>query len=173
MNTAINTSEQQAQIINQIQLLVKEIQKCAPHPDKPDQNGPLFLKSDPNHQLPAEYDGMLGSMVLESMLGLDFAAAAGEVAGSWLGSADMMIEAGSTYMEDRSSNRPFQVGHGRAIANDFNAIGSKGPEYQIMMNAYLADLPDRVRLETWLSHETRRLYSLWKNAPAPAPRMAA
>lgn len=172
MNITNNVAEQQAQIITQIQQLVKEISKCAPHPDRPDHKGPVFLKSDPNYKLPAEYDGSLGSLMMENMLGLEFATAASETASSWLKYSNESMEMASAYVQDRPNSTPFALGQTNRIANDFNMIGSRSQEYQNMMNAYLADLPDRVRLETWLSHETRRLYALWKNAP-PAPRMVA
>lgn len=166
-----NNNEQQNVIIAQILQLVKELQKCAPHPDKPEQNGPLFLAKDVNHQLPAEYDGMMGSMFMDGMLGDVFSNAANDSVSS-LSSFDRVADCASEYMQDRSSNN-FQLGQRRTIANDFNFIGSRGPEYQVMMDAYLADLPMRMSLEKWISHETRRLYALRKNAPMPMPSFAA
>ena len=162
----INNAEQEHTVIAQIQNLMKELQKCAPHPDKPDHNGPMFLQHDDSHNLPAEYDGMLGSLIMESMLGTAFGEAASELAGSWASHMDKMAECTSTYMQDRAP-KSIKIGSKRVIANDFNAIGARGPEYLAQMEAYMADLPARMHLEKWLSHETRRLYALRKNAPMP------
>lgn len=172
MSVSIQNNEQQQAIIAQIQQLVKELQKCAPHPDKPEQNGPLFLQQDANHQLPAEYDGMLGSALMDTMLGGVFSAAANDSVSSLMNSFDRTADCASEYMQDRQTNS-YGLGQRRVIANNFNSIGSRGPEYQAMMEAYQADLPTRMSLEKWISHETRRLYALRKNAPMPMPSLAA
>lgn len=165
-----NNAEQQVQITVQIQQLVKELSKCAPHPDKPDHKGPMFIHADDSHKLPAEYDGMLGSMMLDAGLSDFFSAASG----GWADNLDQKMDMASTYFQDRAPKQTFQLGQRRAIANDFNAIGSKGPAHQAMMDAFLADLPTRVHLEKWIAHETRRLYGLRKQAMmmAPMPRAA-
>ena len=162
MNT-INNQDQERAVIAQIQNLMKELQKCAPHPDKPDNSGPLFLQHDDSHALPAEYDGMLGSMMMETMLGTAFGSAAGNL--------DKVADAASTYMQDRAP-KSIKIGGRRVIANDFNSIGARGPEYLAQMESFMADLPARLHLEKWLAHETRRLYALRKNAPMPMPMAA-
>lgn len=172
MSVSIQNDVQQQAIIAQIQQLVKELQKCAPHPDRPDQNGPLFLKADANHQLPAEYDGMLGSALMDTVLGGAFSAAANDTGSNLMNSFERTADCASQYMQDRQTSG-YGLGQRNAIAGNFNAIGSRGPEYQAMMDAYQADLPTRISLEKWISHETRRLYALRKNAPMPMPRMAA
>jgi len=159
----INNPQQEQTVIAQIQNLMKELQKCAPHPDKPENSGPLFLQQDANHALPAEYDGMLGSLMMESMLGTAF--------GSPTGHVDKMAEAASTYMQDRAP-KSIKIGARRVIANDFNVAGTRGPEYLAQMEAFMADLPARMHLEKWLAHETRRLYALRKNTPMPMPMTA-
>jgi hypothetical protein len=157
---AINTNDVQGQIITQIQNLMKELQKCAPHPDRPEHKGALFIQADDSHKLTAEYDGMLGLMMFDSALGDAF----GEAAGYGSEAMDMA----SKYLEDRSAssprNTPFQLGQKRVIANDFNTIGARNAAYQAMLEAYMADLPTRINLEKWISHETRRLYALRKHA---------
>lgn len=173
MSVNINNNEQQQAVIAQIQQLVKELNKCAPHPDRPDQNGPLFLQKDANHQLPSENDGMLGSMLMDGMLGSAFTSVANDTASEWVNSFQNAVECTSEYAQDRSGNNHYQIGQRRVIAGNFNNIGSRGPEYTAMMNAYQADLPRRLSLEKWISHETRRLYALRKNAPMPMPSMAA
>ena len=109
---------------------------------------------------------MLGSMMMETMLGTAFGSAAGELAGSITNNMDKMAEAASTYMQDRAP-KSIKIGGRRVIANDFNAIGARGPEYLAQMAAFMADLPARLHLEKWLAVETRRLYALRKNAPMP------
>lgn len=173
MSVNINNNEQQQAIVAQIQQLVKELSKCAPHPDKPDQNGPLFLYKDANHQLPAEYDGMMGSMMMDGLLGTAFASVANDTSSQWMNSFQNAAESASEYMQDRAGNNSYKIGQRRVIAGNFNHIGSRGPEYQAMMDAYMADLPRRLSLEKWISHETRRLYALRKNTPMPMPSMAA
>ena len=167
----INNTQQEHTVIAEIQNLMKELQKCAPHPDKPDHNGPLFLNQDANHALPAEYDSALGSMVMESMLGTAFGSAASQMAGSWFNSMDKAAECASTFMQDRAP-KSIKIGSKRVIANDFNSIGARGPEYLAQMEAFMADLPARLHLEKWLAHETRRLYALRKNTPMPLPMSA-
>lgn len=167
----INNPDQERAVLAQIQNLMKELQKCAPHPDKPENSGPLFLQHDANHALPADYDGMLGLMMMESMLGTAFGSAAGELADSITSNMDKMAEAASTYMQDRAP-KSIKIGGRRVIANDFNAIGARGPEYLAQMEAFMADLPARLHLEKWLAVETRRLYALRKNAPMPMPMAA-
>lgn len=172
MSASIQNDEQQQAIIAQIQQLVKELQKCAPHPDKPEQNGPLFLQQDANHQLPDESDSMLGSALMDTVLGGAFSLAANDTTGNLINSFERTADCASQYMQDRQTNG-FGLGQRNVIAGNFNSIGSRGPEYEAMMDAYQADLPTRMSLEKWISHETRRLYALRKNAPMPMPSMAA
>ena len=162
----------QAKIIGQIQTLLKELSKCAPHPDRPDQNGPLFLKQSADLKLADEHDSMLGMIAAESFLGSAFAEVASEAVSETIGSAWNAAEYSSAVLVD-SHRGSFSLGQRRAIANDFNGYANKPAGYDAMMNAYLADLPQRMHLEKYLSHEVRRLYALRKNAPAPMPMMAA
>lgn len=167
-----NNAEIQAEITAQIQLLIKELSKCAPHPDRPEHKGPMFLHMDHSHTPVAEYDGMLGSMMLDGGLSDAFSGAAG---GSNLtDNLDQKMDMASTYFQDRMPKPSFQLGQHRVIANDFNTLCSRGPEYQAMMNAFLADLPTRMHLEKWIAHETRRLYGLRKQAMmmTPMPKAA-
>lgn len=154
----INNPDQERAVLAQIHNLMKELQKCAPHPDKPEHSGPLFLQHDDNHSLPAEYDSMLGSMMMDGMLGAAFDSATGNM--------DKLAEAASTYLQDRAP-KSIKIGGRRVIANDFNVTSARGPEYLAQMAAFMADLPARLHLEKWLAHETRRLYALRKHAPMP------
>lgn len=171
MTNFTNNAEIQAQVTAQIQLLVKELSKCAPHPDRPEHKGATFLQMDDSHKPVAEYDGMLGSMLLDGGLSDAFSDAAG---GNGLtDNLDQKMDMLSTYFQDRIQRQPFQLGQHRVIANDFNEIGSRGTEYQAMMDAFMADLPTRLHLEKWIAHETRRLYGLRKQAMMiPLPKAA-
>lgn len=166
---------QEAAVIAQIQNLVKEIQKCAPHPDRLEDKGPQLLHKDVNHQLPAEYDATLGAMMTETLLSATFSAAVSEMGMEWM-STDNAAEAASTVYQDRMQPAA-KIGARYVIANDFNRAGSafENAQYLERMAAYMADLPARKYLEKWLAHETRRLYALRKQArmAMPMPSFAA
>lgn len=163
---------EQAQIVATIQTLMKELAKCAPHPDKPEHSGPLFLNKSADLQTPGEYDSMLGAIMAESALGSAFSAVAGEATAQAFDSAWKTAEYASSAMQDRQQPN-YTLGQKRMIANDFNGRAMRTPAYNAMMKAYLADLPDRINLEKHLAHEVRRLYALRKNAPMAAFGMAA
>ncbi len=170
-NVAQNGAEQ-AQVIAQLQKLLKDLAKCAPHPDKPDHQGPLFLNKAADLEAPSEYDSMLGSLLMESFLGTSFASVAGECAAEAFSSVWNGAETASHIYQDRQ--RPaYALGQRRMIASNFNGEASKGPAYECMMKAYLADLPERLSIEKFMAHELRRLYALRKHAPMAAPSMAA
>ncbi len=149
--------------------LMKELEKLAPHPDRPDETGPQFVNIDSQHKPAAEYEGMLGSMVLESFLGTAFADAVSAQLGScsqtFFNQVDlsMMAEAVSEYSQDRA-NASYNLGQKKAISAQFN----KRALWQQMMDAYLKDLPKRLGIERFLADYQRKLYALHKHTPAPA-----
>lgn len=169
-NFAMNEADQ-AKAIAQIQKLLQDLAKCAPHPDRPEEKGPLFLHHSADLQTPDEHDSMLGMVLAESFLGTAFTSVAGEAFGSAMSSLWNTAESASTVYEDRARSS-FRIGQRRMIASNFNGNASRGPEYDAMMSAYMADLPQRMAIEKYLSHEVRRLYALRKNAPPPMPMVA-
>ena len=75
MSYAYNQQSQKQALIGNIMGLMKELQNLAPHPDCPGYKGPLFIQSNPNFKLSDERDGMLGSMIMEGMIGAAFSEA--------------------------------------------------------------------------------------------------
>ncbi len=148
-----NTAPQQKQIEATMMGLLKKLEKLAPHPNQPNYSGPTLVQINSDIKPPADYDGMLGSMMLDSMLGMAF----GEVANMNAGNT---TEALSTYIQDRQPSPPYKLGQKTAISGAFNTGASTGH----MMNAYLADMPKRKAIETSLAHYQRLIYSLQKQA---------
>ena len=120
--------------------LMKELAKLAPHPNRPDYTGPLFISGTSEFKPPAEYEGMMGSFLMESTLQSEFTSAATNVA-----------ETVSNYITDRKQS---------PLMRSFNTEAHRAA----LTNAYFADLPKRLGLESWIAHEQRKLYSLRKNA---------
>lgn len=77
MTTAYNynTKNQKQILIGTIAGLVKELYKLAPHPDCPQYKGPLFIKTSPHFKPADDRESMLGSMILEGVLGAAFSEA--------------------------------------------------------------------------------------------------
>jgi len=149
-------------IENAMRGLMAELSKLAPHPDHPDHTGPHFVQIDSQYTPAAEYDGMLGSMMLEGMLGTSFAGASGGM--DWGQLADMAGEA----LKDRtpqSGSPSYQLGQRGSISGGFNRASKR----DALMKAYKADLPQRLALEAHLAQYQRKIYALRKNAPMPAP----
>lgn len=119
-----------------------ELAKLAPHPDKPDYNGALFIQTDSYFKPPAEYDGMMGSILMEAGLSMTF----GESAGNVIDTA----EAASTIYQDRKST----VSHG------FNQASKRA----CAMKTYMRDLPRRLRLEGHIATLQRKYYAMLKHA---------
>ena len=152
--------------------LMKQLSQLAPHPDRPDHKGPLFISIDPSLKPAAEYDGMLGSMVLEGLLGTAFSEAASASIGGWSTQFDWSnaAECASQFMQDRQpANSNFQIGQRNAISGAFNESVTRGH----LMEAFMRDLPRRMGLERFLAYYQRRLYGMRKQATANAFALAA
>lgn len=148
------TESQIKQVEGVLFAAMKALHTMAPHPDKPKQEGALFIQADSAYEPPAEYDGMLGSMMVEGMLGGAFGAAAGGV--GW----DEIAEFASTFVQDRSEKPAYKVASGNALSGTFNSTSSN----PAMMAAYLRDLPKRLGMERWVADHQRKLYALRKHA---------
>ncbi len=164
-----NTQTQVSNLESKMMGLVKQLEKLAPHPSRPEHHGPVFV----NIAAPSssEHDGMLGSMILESMLGTAFMSAVNDSFGTAAASVDWSnaAEAASTYWQDRQSKpaNSYTLGQKQSISGQFNAISDEA-----LMQAYLRDLPRRLGLERWLAHYQRKIHALRK-AGAFAPALAA
>jgi len=133
--------------------LMKELEKLAPHPNHHQtMSGPAFSSSTGS-----DSDGMLGSMLLESLIGTAFMSAASD-----LPQVDYsnLADCASEYMQDRQKPvEGYQIGQKNVIAGAFNAQADSTP----MMQAYLRDLPRRKGLEKWLAYYQRKLFAMNKH----------
>lgn len=60
-----------------------------------------------------------------------------------------------------TANNNFALGQSNVVRGAFNAYAAQG---HAAMRAYLADLPRRKGLETWIAYYQRKLYALNKSA---------
>lgn len=174
---------QKHQIIGAIQGLMNELQTLAPHPERSDYTGPLFLHNNPNFKVANDHDGMLGSMMMESMLGVAFAEVASDATNAFMNEFDLSnaIEAYSEYISDVEGRTQYNAAHGQgtmakmsgtSISGGFNLRSSISEG----MQAFYEDLPKRMTIERSLVHYARELAAL--DAPqhqhaAPRPNVAA
>lgn len=192
MTHAHNRQHQKQAIMGTISGLVAQLQQLAPHPDQPNYQGPLYLAKNPNFKAPDQHDGVLGSMMLEGMLGSAFAEAASEAVSDATGSevaADMFdafdmnaaLEVYSEFITEIEQSKEDKAAHGqgtlarlsgKSISGSFNmrATISEG------MQNFLEDLPKRMTIERSLAYYAKQLELL--DAPsyelaAPKPRFAA
>ncbi len=182
MNYAYQESQKQA-IIGQITALMKDLQQLAPHPDMPDHNGPLFINSNPNFKVANDHDGMLGTIIMESLLGSAMSEAVSDAFGDWTQEFDAAtaLECYSEYITDIEKSTQKAAAHGqgtmariagKSIANSFNMRSTISEGLQAFYN----DMPKRMKIETQLSQCVKQLNELDNNTPAfnaPKPRFAA
>ncbi len=152
MSTNTSQDKQCETIAGMIAGLMKELESLAPHPD--------HLNTGPG----GEHDSMLGQIFMDSFLGASFL----EVA-SGTPDIEKMAESASQYMTDRSKGRSsFTLDRRRAITGHFNAGSSPR---STGMQAFIADLPKRKRVEGALTRYQGRLATI--KAASPAPQIAA
>ncbi|MEM7618612.1 MAG: hypothetical protein AAF244_04425 [Pseudomonadota bacterium] len=137
--------------------MMKELQTLASHPDKSHSEGPDFIQIDSYYAPDAEYDGMIGSMILENTLGSAFTIAAEGI--NW-GDA---IECASNYMQDRGT-KTIRLGQKNTISSSFNRNGLSDAVREQMLQSYLQDLPKRKGIERWIAESQRKLYAIQKHA---------
>jgi hypothetical protein len=192
-----NQDSQKQALIGTIAGLVKELSNLAPHPDCASYKGPLFIKSNPHFKLASDRDGMLGSMIMEGILGAAFSQAVSDMAESaaqGLGydcEFDMpniditnLMDCYDEYINDLKSEKEKQqiAAHGqgtlarmsgKSISSGFNmrATISEG------MQAFYDDLPKRMMIEKNMAYYAQQL-NILESAPSnqnamPVPSMAA
>ena len=183
MSYTVNQSSQRQAIMGTIMSLMQDLQKLAPHPDSPQNNGPLFIKSDPNFKAANDHDGMLGSMILESVLGTAFMDAVSETFGDCAQNFDAAsaIECYSEYITDIEGNAQKTAAHGqgtlarlsgKSISSSFNMRGTISTE----MQSFMDDMPTRMKTERSLAYCAKQLEMIDTQRPeykVPAPRFAA
>jgi len=186
MNYAYDTTNQKQAIIGTIMGLMGELKNLAPHPERPNYHGPLFLSANPNFKTASEHDGMLGSMILETMMGTAISEAFSEEMGSWAESIDVsnLMEMYSEYITDVEGSTQKTAAHGQgtmarmsgtSISGGFNLRSNITEE----MQAFFDDLPKRMTIERNMAYYAKQLDAL-NAAPqyqhqyaAPKPRFAA
>ena len=162
----IDTTGLEKAIEGKMMGLMKELSKLAPHPNKPEHKGPLFVQISSEHEPPAEYEGMLGSMMMETVLSTAFSGATSN-SENGLDITNLM-DAASEYITDRAP-RSYVLGKKGSIMQNFNSSAQRA----ILMKAFIHDLPARLGLEKWLAYYQRRLYALRKAHRIAAPSFAA
>ncbi len=174
---------QKQQIIGAIQGLVNELQTLAPHPDRADYKGPLFLAGNANFKAANDHDGMLGAMMMESMMGMFISEFASEAANDFMNEFDVsnVLEAYSAYVSDVEGATQRAAAHGQgtmakmsgtSISGSFNVRSSITEG----MQAFYEDLPKRMTIERSLAYYARELVMLDAPMPqheAPRPSFAA
>ena len=186
MSYKVNQDRQRQALIGTIMDLMQQLQQLAPHPDQPQNKGPLFIKSNPNFKVANDHDGVLGSMIMESILGTAFAEAVSETVGSWTQDFDASaaLECYSEYLtdiEDKAKIAAHGQGTmarmlGKSISNSFNLRGS----ISAAMQAFMDDMPKRMNIEHKLAHYAKKLELLdaqvayeERTYAAPQPSFAA
>lgn len=168
INKTNNKDKQRENLAGKLQGLLQNLDKLAPHPDRPHQKGPQFLHHHARTKPTADYDSMLGGMLMDSFLGGAFTLAASDALDGWIPHSwnnwittidwDKAADIGSHYMEDREKGR-VQIGQRNVIANDFNKLGS-AEKRDILMTAWLEDLPQRLSIERQIAGILKNLDAL-------------
>ena len=176
MNYITNNEVARQDIVNSINALMGDLQKLSPHPEQPDNKGPLFIKDSPYLKAANDQDGMLGGMMMESMLGTAFADAVSEICGDWVENVDVDIDATSAmecyseYITDVEGSATKKSAHGQGtlarlaqnpISNSFNMRCSMSDKMQEFMD----DLPQRMKIEHNLEYFAKQLELLDAAAP--------
>ncbi len=167
MNYKVNQDRQRQSIISTIMGLMNDLQKLSSHPDQPQNHGPLYIKSSPNFKAANDQDTMLGSMMMESLLGTVFAEAVSDSLVSNAQDLDLSnaMECYSEYISDIESSTQKTAAHGKgtlarlagkSIANGFNIRSNISEE----MQSFLDDLPARMNIERNLAYYSEQLEML-------------
>jgi hypothetical protein len=159
-NTVNNTELRIAHIKTEIRSLAAQLSKMAPNP-KTGLTGASLISLNSAFQPAAEYDGMMGSMLLDGFLGHAFADAASNDNGI-LGAACAIdynfLEAADQYLEEDAHNNNGR-GRGsvaryeeRTARDAFNAA-----ESSFAKTAYHANLNERTDIEEHIAGLLREL----------------
>ncbi len=197
MSYAYNQDSQKQALIGTIAGLVKELGQLAPHPDSASYRGPLFIKGNSHFKAVDDRDGMLGSIILEGVLGAAFSQAVTDMAESaaqGLGYdaefeipniditalMDCYDEYITNIQSDKEKEQIAKHGQGtmarmsgKSISSGFNMRATISES----MQAFYDDLPKRMMIEKNMAYYAQQLDAL-ERAPAnqyapPALSMAA
>jgi len=197
MSYAYNQDAQKQALIGTIAGLVKELGHLAPHPDCASYRGPLFIKGNPHFKPADDRGGMLGSMIMEGILGAAFAEAVTDMAESAAQNLgfdcefevpniditnimDCYDEYITHIQSDKEKEKIAAHGQGtmarmsgKSISGGFNMRATISEP----MQAFYDDLPKRMMIEKNMAYYAQQLDMLehtpqYKHA-APQPSMAA
>jgi hypothetical protein len=153
----VQTAGRIGEIKGEISALMSALSHLAPHPDRP---GPVFICSTSGIGAPADYEGMLGSVLLESLVGSVFNDMAG--GGSTAIDPGALMDAGGEYLKDRAQEAHTDLrGRGSFAVcphkTSCNSFGGIDPHRRALMDAFMADLPERMALESRVAADERDL----------------
>ncbi|MCB1563674.1 MAG: hypothetical protein KDJ75_08885 [Alphaproteobacteria bacterium] len=163
----VQTASRIGEIKGEISALMSALSHLAPHPDRPDESGLVFIRSTSGIRAPADYEGMLGSVLLEGVLSGAFDGSSGDgadVSGTANTYPDtgMLMDAAGEYLKDRAEE-PYGHARGRGSfaacphktsCNSFEGLDARR---QALMEAFMADLPERMVIEGRIAADERDL----------------
>ncbi len=134
---------------------LKRLETLAPHPDH-NHSRPLFITFNNQIKLPADYDGMMGSMMLSTIMAEAFSGAvANENNAPFV--TDCALDLLDEYYKDRAKDKPqetkgrgqgtFALGEHKTICNQFN---NEDEQRAQALKAYRRDEPLRKHIEKHL-----------------------
>ena len=173
--TALKAAFQKNAIEGKIKNLARTCYSLAPHPEHPAQRGPLFVSLQSQFKPAAEYEGMLGNIMLESFIGAAFADAANDNGSGSAAAAsasllkvtdlDTIAESISEYAQYREELKrergqgSFALGEHKTICNKFNTVQDDA------VIAYYRDLEKRLKIEETIASLSRELSAINRSAP--------
>lgn len=144
-------------IEGRIRGFVERLYQLAPHPRRPDHRGPLFISLNSAFKPAAEYDGMLGNLMMESFLGAAFGDAVNDNHVSKtlaeMGWSDALSEYSQYQAEKKNADEKgrgsFSLGEHKTICNQF--------EQSDASRAFFVDLTEREAIEQTIAGLSREI----------------
>lgn len=175
------------QLMGQMRGLLTQLSHLAPHPDRPHHRGALFTALPGWCRLPSAADGLAGQVVMQSLLGAAFADASSLTTtaaptDSPLDANALMttLEAYDTYRSETTESLQHKAAHGQGTLARMSGVSIKGSfnlrsHISPGLQAFLEDMPARLKIEGQLAWCLRRLAALeaQPNHPHPIVGLAA
>ncbi len=158
MSNKVNRHTEKQSIISTINGLIENLQKLPTHPDQANSYAPIFLKGNDYFKPANENDGILGAIIIESLLGTAFSEAITELNESVY--LDSTTELYSEYIKDKSEKEQKSAAHGQGtlarlskkpITSNFNTQSSTA------MQNFMDSLAERMMIEQSLGHYAKEL----------------
>lgn len=158
-------TQQKASYIGVISGLMNELQKLAPHPERPDYKGPLFINNNPYMKSASESDGMLGCMIMEALVGTAFAQMFSETIANIGHNLMDALDCYSEYVTDIQQSEDSKSEHGQGTLARLSSKPIKGHFNQRAsisegMQAFYNDLPRRMEIENALAYYGKKILEL-------------